>query len=522
MIKKLLIILVFLIFAIPVFGADHYFDVDATDDSGAGTIGDPWKTAAKAEAECGNGDTCYFDSADSWTNSGGATVLDLGTASVTYIGDEWGSGTRARLYASEAKDDIHNGVVNLYASNVTFKGFEVDANELNIYGISIGWDTSTDINSITVDNCDVHSVNPASFGYGIIISGWEGSNNTIPPGDGSWVDGVTLSDITIKNTLVHDNDLEGIAVYDSWTQPNNDTDGVLIDNCTIYNNRDGITVVNNSDNVTIQNSDFYANGVGIWTRISGTANCTIDDCGSGDWQNLTIRKNTIHENTGNGITVAAGGVGADNAVDLEMYNNFVYNNDNFDVMVQHSEFEGDVLAFYSNTIYNNVGHSLGIFSITPFSNVIADYPTVDLKNNIIYSTNVRALYNRWAGTTFTFDNNLIFRSSGSGDTHITNVSTNYNRAEVISGWDADAQNTDPLFVSIVSDDFRIESGSDAIDNGTDLSAYFTEDYYETTRPQGSAYDIGAYEYSVTSTGSTISAGTSSTGSTGTSSVWSAN
>ena len=53
---------------------------------------------------------------------------------------------------------------------------------------------------------------------------------------------------------------------------------------------------------------------------------------------------------------------------------------------------------------------------------------------------------------------------------------------------------DPLFVSIANRDFRLQLGSPVIDAGTDLSAYFTTNKDGTTRPQGSAWDIGAYEY----------------------------
>jgi len=59
---------------------------------------------------------------------------------------------------------------------------------------------------------------------------------------------------------------------------------------------------------------------------------------------------------------------------------------------------------------------------------------------------------------------------------------------------------DPTFVSpsdncvATACDFSLQAGSVLIDNGVDLSAYFTTDYAGTSRPQGIAWDIGAYEY----------------------------
>jgi hypothetical protein len=43
-------------------------------------------------------------------------------------------------------------------------------------------------------------------------------------------------------------------------------------------------------------------------------------------------------------------------------------------------------------------------------------------------------------------------------------------------------------------DYTLDSNSPCIDKGANLSTYFTEDYNNTTRPQGSAWDMGAYEY----------------------------
>lgn len=51
----------------------------------------------------------------------------------------------------------------------------------------------------------------------------------------------------------------------------------------------------------------------------------------------------------------------------------------------------------------------------------------------------------------------------------------------------------PLWVDPASEDLYLQPGSDCIDAGTDVNAS-SEDYEGTPRPQGSGYDIGAYEY----------------------------
>jgi hypothetical protein len=53
--------------------------------------------------------------------------------------------------------------------------------------------------------------------------------------------------------------------------------------------------------------------------------------------------------------------------------------------------------------------------------------------------------------------------------------------------------TDPLFVNSGTFDFHLQSGSPAIDRGATLSS-IASDFDGTTRPQGNAYDAGAFEF----------------------------
>ena len=53
----------------------------------------------------------------------------------------------------------------------------------------------------------------------------------------------------------------------------------------------------------------------------------------------------------------------------------------------------------------------------------------------------------------------------------------------------------PLFVNAATFDFHLLAGSPAINAGTTLSDVPTA-FDGTTRPQGAAYDIGAFEYGI--------------------------
>ena len=52
------------------------------------------------------------------------------------------------------------------------------------------------------------------------------------------------------------------------------------------------------------------------------------------------------------------------------------------------------------------------------------------------------------------------------------------------------------FTNAAGDDFTLTPGSTLRDAGTDLSATLTTDYIGTSRPQNGTFDIGAYEYTV--------------------------
>jgi hypothetical protein len=86
-------------------------------------------------------------------------------------------------------------------------------------------------------------------------------------------------------------------------------------------------------------------------------------------------------------------------------------------------------------------------------------------------------------------NNIVY---GNGTSNITKSGSGAVLANNLT--------TNPLFVAPASHNFKLQAASPAINKGVTLSEV-KNDYLKVARPQGGAYDIGAYEY----TGSTSSA-----------------
>lgn len=131
----------------------------------------------------------------------------------------------------------------------------------------------------------------------------------------------------------------------------------------------------------------------------------------------------------------------------------------------------------------------GIFTGTTFSGSI-------LCNNVtIYKT--ESSFRRGAGTMTT--NNCISQRSDNGWNGT--IGGNFNISDLSSDAPgANSQNsTTVTFVSHATNNFLLAAASNGIDDGTDLSGgdpAVTKDILGASRPQGSAYDIGAHEFPV--------------------------
>jgi hypothetical protein len=123
--------------------------------------------------------------------------------------------------------------------------------------------------------------------------------------------------------------------------------------------------------------------------------------------------------------------------------------------------------------------------------------TAEVKNNISWLLTAGLVHSSvsYGGTTWsplgvTFSHNL-FRGNALptlGSNAATNMITGDPKLSKTSGW----RNIAPDALS--ANHFKLLSGSAAIDKGVALVSPYNVDYFKTSRPQGSAWDIGAHEF----------------------------
>jgi parallel beta-helix repeat protein len=132
--------------------------------------------------------------------------------------------------------------------------------------------------------------------------------------------------------------------------------------------------------------------------------------------------------------------------------------------------QGDRSAkVYNNIVYNNW-----------FIGIRANSSMSQWHNNTIYNNGEAGIYIDKDGNDVR--NNIIFNNRGEGN--IVNLGSNTLSNNLT---------TNPKFVNAGTGDFRLQAGSPAIDMGVTISAV-TTDFDKRPRPQGTRFDIGAYEY----------------------------
>ncbi len=497
----------------------YYIDYATGDDTNNGTAtGTSWEhtpgdldASDNADIVPVPGDIFVFKGGVTYSFDGAGTdrieVGADGTSGnvITYIsGDDdsysWGTG-RAVIDGANADHDLangRNGVISLRNySYITVDGLEVknSATADDVVGL-IGW-LGISGGNVIIQNIYAHTTN----GGGIIIQGLNAAGTN--PGN------FGILDNTVKNSFAHliatrfgvdDVLIEGntcdLAGNDPYTQggPAGNDIGILsfqsthgsetvtirdndLDDTTAAPNKGHILLQQNVTTLTIE--DNYFHGA---TKV-GSVNV------SGIQTDLIIRNNVFHvyPTDFEGIlrfrTDHGAGYGSDN---VSIYNN---------------TFVSTPAAASSGIIYFHKGDNT---DNEPFTNI-------DIRNNIL-DTDTTTKYLIWVDAnnaasgpvvelaTFTCDYNVYYAGGDATPFVWNDVARSFTDWKSDISDDANSTFADLTYVNEGGEDFNLTStDTDAIDQGVDLSGEgFSDDKDGTARPQGTDWDIGAYEYAVTS------------------------
>jgi parallel beta-helix repeat protein len=324
-------------------------------------------------------------------------------------------------------------------------------------------------------------------------------NSTTPDGinieNTSWIiiDGFEVADqpragiraavsdfITIKNNYCHNNQRWGIftGFTDDLTVENN--------TCSYSADEHGIYVSNSSDRPIIRNNhSFNNNGCGI--HMNGD----ISQGGDGIISNAIIEGNIIHDNgLGGGSAINMDGVQSS-----EIFNNLIYNNHATGIAMYQID-GGD--ASKNNNIYNNtiIQPSDGRWDI-----IAVDGSTGNkLYNNILinhHSFRGSIALDAASMTGFESDYNILVNRLSDDDGNSNMTLSQWQSL----GYDLHSMVADPenqIFVDYTNDNYHLLQNAQAVNVGTNLVLPIVfEDLDNIPRPQGSAYDIGCYEFTGT-------------------------
>jgi hypothetical protein len=269
---------------------------------------------------------------------------------------------------------------------------------------------------------------------------------------------------------------EGTVTFNTWTTTEDDyvkitTNGSARHN-GVWNDSAYILKTFNQDVIVIRDNYLTIDGLQILLSAdSGTHEGISDASAAVDDNKIIISNNIIRGNLSGSASACSGIETVDGDENLFVYNNIIY------------DFTGGGGTNYG--IYENAGTTGERFY---YSNTVINcdrgirgrLDNTYVKNNIAYNCSGADVYSELTGT-----NNAWGSSSLIGGTLTDNVSL----VGILPS---------ELFVDFDNDNFKIVPGAIVIDAGVDLSSdgnlSFGDDVVGASRPVGSAWDIGAFEW----------------------------
>ncbi len=304
----------------------------------------------------------------------------------------------------------------------------------------------------------------------IVIDGFI-SNNM--PGSGNGIRVVLANNCVIRNCTCDGNAERGIFT--------GFTDDILIENnvCTNAIDEHGIYVSNSSDRPIIRYNTCYGNNnIGIHMNADASIG------GDGIISDAQVYNNIIYNNGG------GAGINMDGLQNPVVYNNLIYNN-HYSQGIALFQQDGAIVTngakIFNNTIVVPSDGRWGILLKNGANQ------NTEIYNNIIINQHAwRGCIAAESTSQLSCDYNILNdKMSASGDGSTISLS-----AWQALGFDGNSQlaNGESFIFVAPGADYQLLPTGQAVDAGTNLvSSLVMDDLLGVARPNGSGFDIGAYE-----------------------------
>ena len=419
--------------------ANTYYVATNGNDTNIGTETQPWKTIQKAANSIVAGDT---------------VLVKSGTYNERIIIQNSGTLNNYIVFSNYQNDTVSINGNGISWGNSWNGLFDVsDKSYIHIIGFRI---MNADYGGIWVENSD-HITIESNYTY-----------NTFSSGIGVW----NSSYITLKNNEIelacNDGGQECITVSNSANceiMKNN-----IHNNGLGTNGGEGIDIKEGSHDINVYQNEVHHlnNRLGIYA-----------DAWDLHTYNINFYQNIVHHCSETGIAVASENGGLIENVNI--YNNLIYYNKYDGIELGEWSDIGFTgvkpiknIKIINNTCYKNGSYSNGWAYGINIDN--PDAQNIIIRNNICSENNAQIAFQQ-ISSGGVVDHNLFFGNN-------TASGTLYGTDSIIGN---------PLFADTNIYDFHLLSNSPAIDNGSSIDAP-NIDFDSTNRPNGSGFDIGAYEY----------------------------
>ncbi len=508
-------------------GATVYYVSPAGSDTAAGTSeAEPWKSLGRVNAQVlAPGDQVLLEGGQTFTGGLSLDAADAGNTVDPVILDSYGTG-RAVVASGSSRGVYVYNTAGVTVRNLTFEGAGAGATS------AAGIEFYNDLGGATrLPHVYVEDVEVSGYRHGILVGGWNGSSG--------------FDEVRVSGTSAHDNERSGFTTYTETAQ--GITNLLVVDSLFFDNAGDaafagpsgGGVMLGGVAGATLERNQAYGNG-GDGKPGQGAAGFFVTSS-----TGVVLQDNESWRNGANGTAGGAGYALDAGTTDSVVQYSYTHDNDGPGIsLVQGTgsdRWGGNVVRY---TVSENDARANGFGAITA-GTLGGPFDGCDLVGNTVYISSaaadtVSAVSLTSGSSGFQFVNNLFVTAGGeplvraaAGQTDVRFAGNGYwsSGGSFLVEWEGGAQaaladwraaagqetvggadvgiEADPRLdapgkggtvaggglATLVA--YTLQAASPMLDAGLDPADFGADaggrDLYGALAPQGSAYDVGAYE-----------------------------